>query len=326
MCDPVWLRHTTIEASRKRHFLVAYRPGLAPPEAAPAPKYSIEMGAETVLFSTAILSPVTQRHIVHAWLRDSLLAEMPSPSFAITASESPMSVHAEFPKPGEEVMAHRSVALDNESTVFDSKLVETIISGDQAAFAMLMRRFSGLLYRTVRAIVKDESDAEDVVQNAFILAYRKLHTFRGASKLSTWLVRIAVNEALTCLRKRARLDRIVTPATGAPDAFDDVTTTAACNDEYLPEHMAIRSELLQLICDRVEALPSAYRNVFVLRAVDGLSVVETARDLGIPRATVRTRYFRARTRLCQALSSLCAIDERFARPTSKCHLSAQNWI
>jgi RNA polymerase sigma-70 factor (ECF subfamily) len=220
-------------------------------------------------------------------------------------------------------MAHRSVALDNESAAFDSKLVETIISGDQAAFAMLMRRFKGHLYRTVRAIVKDETDAEDVVQNAFLLAYRRIHTFRGASKLSTWLVRIAVNEALTCLRKRARLNQVVTTDTNGLE-FDDATTTASCSDEYLPENMAIRSELRQLICNRVDALPAAYGNVFVLRAVDELSVVETARELGIPRATVRTRYFRARARLCQALSCLPAIDERFTRRASKAHRSARN--
>jgi RNA polymerase sigma-70 factor (ECF subfamily) len=227
---------------------------------------------------------------------------------------------------GREVMAHRSVELDNESAAFDSKLVETIVSGDQAAFSMLVRRFKGLLYRTVRAIVKDDTDAEDVVQNAFLLAYRRLHRFRGASKLSTWLVRIAVNEALTCLRKRARLNQVVTPGTGRENAFDDATTTASCNDEYLPEHMAVRSELRQLIWNRVEALPAAYRNVFVLRAVNELSVVETARELGIPKATVRTRYFRARTRLCHALSSLRPIDERSARPASNAPLCAQKWL
>jgi RNA polymerase sigma-70 factor (ECF subfamily) len=227
---------------------------------------------------------------------------------------------------GEEVMAHRSVALDNESRAFDSKLVETIVSGDQAAFAVMMRHFEGLLYRTVRAIVKDDADAEDVVQNAFLLAYRRLHTFRGASKLSTWLVRIAVNEALTCLRKRAQLNRIVTTRPNGFEEFEDTTATTSCNDEYLPEHMAIRSELRQLICNHVEALPAAYRDVFVLRAVAEHSVVETARDLRIPRATVRTRYLRARARLCQAFSSLPAIDERFALRASNNRLSARNWL
>jgi RNA polymerase sigma-70 factor (ECF subfamily) len=214
-------------------------------------------------------------------------------------------------------MAQRAVALHNESAAFDSKSIETIMSGDQAAFATMIRCFEGLLYRTVRAVVKDESDAEDVVQNAFLLAYRKLHTFRGASKLSTWLVRIAINEALTCLRSRARLHQFIAPDTGETNEFGEATTAAFSKHENLPEDMAVRSELRQLIYKRIEALPAAYRNVFMLRAVDELSVAETARSLGIPEATVRTRYFRAKTRLCHALSSLPAINERFARRASR---------
>jgi RNA polymerase sigma-70 factor (ECF subfamily) len=214
-----------------------------------------------------------------------------------------------FPKPGERVMAQRAVALRNSGAAFDANSIDTIASGDQAAFATLIRCFEGLLYRTVRAVVKDDSEAEDVLQNALLRAYRKLHTFRGASKLSTWLVRIAVNEALTCLRNRARRHRFITADTGEPDEFGEAATRAFGNHENSPEDLAVRSELRQLIYTSIQALPAAYRDVFVLRAVDELSVAETARSLGIPEATVRTRYFRARTRLCQALSSVPAIDE-----------------
>jgi RNA polymerase sigma-70 factor (ECF subfamily) len=217
-------------------------------------------------------------------------------------------------------MAQRAVALHDEGAAFDSMLIDTITAGDQAAFATLIRCFEGLLYRTVRAVVKDDSDAEDVLQNAFLLAYRKLHTFRGASKLSTWLVRIAVNEALTCLRNRARRHHFIMPDTGEADEFGEAATSAFGNHENLPEDMAVRSELRQLIYTSIQALPAAYRDVFMLRAVDELSVAETARSLGIPEATVRTRYFRARTRLCQALSSLPAINDRFPRGASGPHV------
>src|SRR5688572_32681725 len=91
----------------------------------------------------------------------------------------------------------------------DSELVRAIMAHDQEAFTTLMRRFNRLLYRTARSIVKDDFDAEDVLQNAYLLAYREIGKFRGEAKLSTWLVRIVINEALACLRRGTRSAHVV---------------------------------------------------------------------------------------------------------------------
>jgi RNA polymerase sigma-70 factor (ECF subfamily) len=107
------------------------------------------------------------------------------------------------------------VPADESAPSPDLILAERVASGDRQAFRILMRRFDGLLYRTARSIVTDDADAEDVLQNAFLLAYRKISGFRGNAKLSTWLVRIVVNEALACARKRGQSLQLVTMDTEA---------------------------------------------------------------------------------------------------------------
>lgn len=107
-------------------------------------------------------------------------------------------------------MPDPGVPADESAPSPDLILAERVASGDRQAFRILMRRFHGLLYRTARSIVTDDADAEDVLQNAFLLAYRKISGFRGNAKLSTWLVRIVVNEALACARKRGQSLQLVT--------------------------------------------------------------------------------------------------------------------
>src|SRR5687767_12838567 len=165
----------------------------------------------------------------------------------------------------------------------DTELIGRILSGDMRALETLMRLHNRTLFRTARAILRDDAEAEDAVQDAYLQAYRNLGTFRGESKLSTWLVRIAANEALM---RRRRIRRPVEsveslehePVSDAPGPQDDA------------EH----TEMRRLLEARIDALPDSYRAVFVLRALEELSVGETAAALGIPHATVRTRYFRAR--------------------------------
>jgi len=169
----------------------------------------------------------------------------------------------------------------------DEMLVERVRAGDLGALEALMRRHNRLLYRTARAILRDDAEAEDAVQEAYLRAHRALHAFRGESKFSTWLVRIAANEALMRRRRNARAAAVV-----PIDAAAELQAEEKAGDDMLR----------RLLEKRIDALPEDYRAVFVLRALEELSVEETAVALGIPQATVRTRHFRARSLLRESLA------------------------
>ena len=179
--------------------------------------------------------------------------------------------------------------------VDDAELCARIRAGDKGAFEQLMRRHNRTLFRTARAILRDDAEAEEAVQDAYLLAYRALPEFRGEARLSTWLMRIVVNEALVRRRKWVRRDALA-PVVGLDGAAQASTADG-------PRDCAERGELRRLIKAGVAGLPEALRRVFVLRAVEELSVEETAAALHIPPATVRSRFFRARSRLRAALSS-----------------------
>ena len=156
-----------------------------------------------------------------------------------------------------------------------------------------MRRHNRVLYRTARAILRDDAEAEDAVQEAYLRAYRALGTFRGESRLSTWLVRIVANEALMRRRRTARSAEVVPLEPGEETQMPESAG---------PEVEALRAQMRQLLEARIDRLPDGYRAVFVLRALEELSVEETAAALEIPEATVRTRHFRARSLLREALA------------------------
>jgi RNA polymerase sigma-70 factor (ECF subfamily) len=186
----------------------------------------------------------------------------------------------------------------------DADLCDAITAGDQQAFRALMGRYNRRLYRTARSILKNDADAEDALQNAYLLVYRGIGKFRGDAGLSTWLVRIVINEALACLRKRSRSAHVVNLESSELDAAIEAQAADMCSEKSEPlEDRLIRSDTNQLIQAKIDELPVAYRAVFVLRARDDRSVTETAAALRIPEATVRTRFFRARALLRQSLSA-----------------------
>jgi RNA polymerase sigma-70 factor (ECF subfamily) len=168
-----------------------------------------------------------------------------------------------------------------------------------ADFERLMRQYNQRLFRVARSIVRDDADAEDALQDAYVQAYRKLDAFRGEAELSTWLTRIVINQALMRVRKRSR-DRIVVPFTDRGDGSAQELDVADQHAES-PSDAAIRGEVRKVLEQRIDALPEAFRTVFVMRDVEDLSVRETADALGIPEATVRTRLFRARALLRESL-------------------------
>jgi RNA polymerase sigma-70 factor (ECF subfamily) len=158
------------------------------------------------------------------------------------------------------------------------------------AFGQLMRRYNRKLYRAARAILRDDAAAEDAVQESWLHAYRAIDQFRGEAQLGTWLVRIAINEALARRRREAHA------GVAAPAA------EPLAREEDGPEAMARQAELRRTLQAQIDALAPVFRAVFILRAVQELSVGETAAVLRIPEATVRTRFFRARRQLRAVLS------------------------
>jgi RNA polymerase sigma-70 factor (ECF subfamily) len=181
----------------------------------------------------------------------------------------------------------------------DTELIEALRAGDLRAMEALMRRHNRMLYRTARAILGDDAEAEDAVQEAYLRAYGALAGFRGEAKLSTWLVRIVANEALMRRRRRSRT-AVVVPM--GPAAAPSEEWSTVMSDRSSPEQDAARSEMRTIIEARIDALPEGYRAVFVLRALEELTVEETAAALEIPEATVRTRFFRARALLRESLA------------------------
>jgi len=185
-----------------------------------------------------------------------------------------------------------------------------------ADFEALMRQHNRMLFRTARAILRDDAEAEDALQEAYLQAYRSLGEFRGEAQISTWLARIVANEALMRLRKQARRAAILPIDASVP--ADEIAQVEM--DMEKPDAAAQRSEMRRLLEAQIDALPEAYRAVFMLRAVEELSVEETAEVLGLPAGTVRTRLFRARAMLREAMAQKIdlACEDAFSFAGERC--------
>ena len=180
----------------------------------------------------------------------------------------------------------------------DATLVRCIVAGDAAAFEAIMRRYNRRLYRLARATMRSDADAEDALQDAYVKAYHALAQFRGDASLSTWLARIVHNECLMRLRRDARRDNVI-PMAGDADVSEREIPDAAIER---PEAAAMRSQMRALLERHIDELPEALRAVFVLRAIEDLSVQEVAQCLGLSEVAVRSRHFRARSLLREALA------------------------
>lgn len=165
-----------------------------------------------------------------------------------------------------------------------------------------MRRYNGRLFRIARAILKDDREAEDTLQDAYLDAYRHIVDFRGEAQLGTWLTRIVINHSLMRLRKQKR-ERLIVPFGdhGGPQR-EDVEAEVADLAAESPQQAAWRGELRVMLERRIDDLPANFRTVFMMREVEEMTVDETAACLGIPAATVRSRLFRARALLRESLA------------------------
>jgi len=194
----------------------------------------------------------------------------------------------------------RAAALSSDD---DAGLARRIGECDEGAFEAVMRAHNRLLYRLARSILKEDAEAEDAVQEAYLAAYRNIGSFRAGAKLSTWLARIVINEAYARLRNLKRAGVVIPLELGAQRG-DSRPEKAPMADKTVeqPEAAAIRTELRHVLERHIDALPEQFRTVFILRDVEEMSVEDTAACLGLPPATVRTRAFRARALLRASLS------------------------
>jgi RNA polymerase sigma-70 factor (ECF subfamily) len=178
--------------------------------------------------------------------------------------------------------------LDRWASLADEEIVPRVLDGQTALFEILMRRHNERVYRAARAIVRDEREAEDVMQQAYVNAYAHLRQFDGRAKFSTWLTRIAVNEALARVRKHGRYESL------DPEVEERIVPFQSAPD---PERNAFAAELRGLLESAIDQLPDGAREVFMLRDVDGLSTAEAAQCLDVTEDVVKTRLSRARAAL-----------------------------
>lgn len=179
--------------------------------------------------------------------------------------------------------------------ISDEEVVRRVVAGERELFELLLRRYNQRVYRAVRATVRNADDTEDVMQQAYVNAYRALHQFEGRSSFATWMTRIAVREAIARNKKTNSLLHLVPELNGATTMNDFPEPGPD------PEARAVAADLMQHVEAEVAALPETYRAVLMLREVEGLSTEETAECLEVSIEVVKTRLHRARTMLRDAL-------------------------
>lgn len=182
----------------------------------------------------------------------------------------------------------------------DEEVVQQILGGDVASFELLMRRYNQRLFRVARSILGEDTEAEDVVQEAYVRAYEHLRQFEGRAQIATWLTKIAVYEATARRRKRRRLRLVASSEAETPPVESAVNSRDASD-------AASQHELRRVLADAVDALPSDLRVVFTMRIVERVSTKETAECLGLTPANVKVRLHRARSQL------RTSIDQRIGK-------------
>lgn len=192
----------------------------------------------------------------------------------------------------------------------DEEIVERVRAGETALFEVLMRRHNTRVYRAIRSVIRDEAEVEDLMQQAYLQAYEHLGRFEGAARFSTWLLRIAVNEALMRVRKSTRLSVVPDPPV---DQEGGMPATS-------PEERAHDRQIAALLESAIDGLPDLYRTAFMLREIEGLSTAEAAEVLEVSEEVVKTRLHRARRLVRESLLARAgaAAKETFAFYAPRC--------
>jgi RNA polymerase sigma-70 factor, ECF subfamily len=212
--------------------------------------------------------------------------------------------------------SHDTVA--TTAGVTDAELVKRIRAGERALFEILMRRYNQRLYRAVRAVMGDDSEVEDIMQQAYMNAFVHLEAFEFRSQFSTWLTRIALNEAFARRRRRQTLvpsEPTTEERFGEREPMRGVMATGPD-----PERQAYASELRRMLERAVDDLPETYRLAYIMRDVDGLSTAETGEALGIRDEAVKTRLHRARALIRRSVAAEVGVvaPEIFDFPATRC--------
>ena len=181
----------------------------------------------------------------------------------------------------------------------DLTIARRVADGDRRAFELLMRRYNRRLYRLARAYLHDDAEAKDALQDAYLSAYRSIGQFRGDAALATWFSRLVLNECAARKRRSARRENII-PLVSFYHHMDEIAVIPDSGQG--PENLLARTQIRSVLERKVSELPEIFRVVFVLRSVEELSVEEIADMLSIPHETVRSRHFRAKGMLREALA------------------------
>ena len=190
------------------------------------------------------------------------------------------------------------MVLEQDQLASDLQLIERVRAGEIALYELLMRRHNQRVYRVIRSVVSNDLEAEDILQEAWVRAFEHLNQFAGRANFSTWVARIAFNEALARRRTSARWTPLEDEAGNIMPELNRQQTTSAT-----PETEAIQGQLGQMLQSAVDTLPETYRSVFVLREVEQLNTSETAECLGLSEEAVKTRLHRSRALLRRELEN-----------------------
>jgi RNA polymerase sigma-70 factor (ECF subfamily) len=202
----------------------------------------------------------------------------------------------------------------------DELLVSQVLQGDRGAFAAIMRRYNQRLYRIARSYILDDDEVEDVIQEAYIKAYNNLRLFANRSKLSTWLIRIVINEALMRVRHRKRVASVGIDEGGTENSGHHMETA----ERETPIGKLMNSELRQILERAVDDLPEKYSTVFLMREVEGMSVADTSECLRITETNVKVRLSRAKEMLREKISGFYQQAEVFSFDLVRCDRIVQS--
>src|SRR3954447_20155278 len=210
---------------------------------------------------------------------------------------------------------YRSMVLQDCQSLSDAEVVDRVRAGETGLYELLMRRYNQRLFRIIRSVLTNDTEAEDVLQETWVRAFEHLGQFEGRASFATWATRIAYHEALARARAGKRWTTVENPE---GDVMPEVNRRQSTTET--PEAQAIRGQLGRLLQSAVDALPETYRTVFVLREVEQLSTTETADSLGLSEEAVKTRLHRSRALLRRELQEQIgpAVAESYAFLGARC--------
>lgn len=207
---------------------------------------------------------------------------------------------------------HNFVSAKKYKDYSDREIIEKILNGNTSLFEVLMRRYNQRLFRIQRSYISDEEAVKDTLQQTYLKTYQNLDSFRGESQFSTWITRIAINEALKYLNKKKRYSDIhkVSGVISKKSHAD--------NNENTPEENMIRSDMRSLLEEAIDQLPPKYRSVYMMREVEGMDTEETAKCLEISKSNTKVRLHRARKKIRKTLEEKVANTDVFNFLDEKC--------